>query len=91
MPQIISFTNKPCTLLYHNTNATVAYYNCILFSRVELSKQVCVHHIEHESVILTAEEIYFCMISHQIHQLLHMQGYSFYFHDLILGMYPIER
>ena len=58
---------------------------------MKLSKEVCVHHIEHEPVLLTAEEIYFCMISHQINQLLHMQGRSFYFCGSILGIYPIER
>ena len=61
------------------------------FSGVKLSKEVCVHHIEHEPVLLTAEGIYFFIIAHQIHQLLHMQGCSLYFHDSILVMYPIER
>ena len=58
---------------------------------MKFSKEVCVHHIEHEPVLLTAEAIYFCTISHQIHQLLHMQGCSLYLHDSILGMYPIEQ
>ena len=58
---------------------------------MRLSKEICVHHIEHEPVLLTAEEIYFCMIAHQIHQLLNMQECSFYFHGSIMGMYLIER
>ena len=58
---------------------------------MKLSKEFCVHHIGHEPVLLTDEEIYFCMIAHQIHQLLHMQGCSFYFHGSIMCMYPIER
>ena len=61
------------------------------FSGVKLSKEVCVHHIEHEPFLQTVEEIYFCMIAHQIHQLLHMQGSSFYFHVSILDMYPFEQ
>ena len=54
------------------------------------SKEVCVYHIEHEPVLLTFEEIYFCIIANQIHQLRHMQECSFYFHGSILGMYPNE-
>ena len=76
--------------LYYNKNTAVANYNRI-FSGVKLTKEVCAHHIEHEPVLLTAEEIYSCMIAHQVHQLLHMQGCSFYFHCSIMGMYPIER
>ena len=91
MLQSISCTNKSCTLLYYNTNNSVANYNRILFSSMRLSKEICVHHIEHEPVLLTAEEIYFCMIAHQIHQLLNMQECSFYFHGSIMGMYLIER
>ena len=83
-------TTKPCTSLYYNTNTDVDSYNRILFSGVKLSKEVCVHHIEHEPVLLTVGEIYFCIITHQIHQLLHMQGFSFYFHVSIMGMYQIE-
>ena len=56
------------------------------FSGMKLSKKVCVRHIEHETVLLTPEEIYFCMLAHQIHQLLSMQGCGFYFHGSILGM-----
>ena len=91
MLQRISFTNKYCTLLYYYTNTTVADYNQILFSGVKLSKEFCVHHIEHEPVLLKFEEIYACMIAHQINQLLHMQGCSFYFRGSFLGMYLIER
>ena len=90
MLQSISCTKKSCTLLYHNTNTTVAYYNLILFSGVKLSKEVCVHHNEHELVLLIAEEIYFCVIAHQINQLVNMQRCSFYFCGSILGMYSIE-
>ena len=91
MLQSISCTKKSCTLLYYNTNTDVSDYNGILFSGMKLSKEVCVHHIEHEPVLLTYEGIYFCMIAHQIYQLLHMQGCGFYFHGSIMGMYTIER
>ena len=90
MLQRISFKNKLFTLLYYYTNTAVTDYNRILFYGVKLSREVCVHHIEHEPVLLKVEEIYFCMIAHQIHQLLHMQVCSFYFHGSIMGMYPIE-
>ena len=90
MLQIISYTNKSCMFLYYNTNTDIADYNRI-FSCVIIPKEVYVHHIEHETVLLTSKEIYFCMIDHQIYQLLHMQGRSFYFHGSIMGMYPIER
>ena len=90
MLQSISCTNKFCAFLYCNTNTAVVDYNRILFSGIKLSKEVCVHHIEYEPVLLTAEEIYFCMISHQINQLLHMQGCSFCFNGPIMCMYPIE-
>ena len=66
-------------LIYYNTNTAVVNYNRICFG-VKLSKEVCVHQIEHEPVLLTAEEIYFCMSAHEMYQLLHMQGYSFYFY-----------
>ena len=46
---------------------------------MKLSKEVCVHHIEHEPVVLTAEETYFYMIDFQINQFLRMQGCIFYF------------
>ena len=78
-------------MLYFNTNTVVVDYSQIFISGMKLSKEVCLHHIEHEPVLLTAEEIYFYTIAHQIHQLLHMQGCSFCFHGSILGMYPIER
>ena len=45
--------------------------------------------MEHEPVLIPVEEIYLCIIAHQIHQLLHMQGFSFYFRVSIMGMYPI--
>ena len=58
---------------------------------MKLPKGVCVNKIEHESILLTAKEIYFFMISHQIHQLFHMQKCSLYFNGSVLGMYPIEE
>ena len=91
MLQSISCTKIYFTLLYYNTNTAVVKYNRIFFSGVKLSKEVCVNHIENEPVLVKVEEVYFCMISHQIHQLLHMQGCGLYFHGSIMGMYPIER
>ena len=76
---------------YTTTQILLSPITTALFSGMKLSKEVCVHHIEHEPVLVTAEEIYFCMIAHQFHQLLHMQGCSFYFRGSILGMYLIER
>ena len=76
--------------LYYNTNTDVADYNRILFSDIKLPKEICVHHIENEPVLLTFEETYYCMIAHQIHQLLQIQGCSFCFRDSIMGTYPIE-
>ena len=73
MLQSISCTKKSCKFIYYKKNTAVADYNRILFYSVKILKEVCVHHIEHEPVLLTVEEIYFCMIVHQIHQLLHMQ------------------
>ena len=90
MIQSISCTNKPYTLLYYYTNNYFPDYKRIFFSDMKLSKEFCVHHIEHEPVLLTVENKYFCMITHQIHPLLNMQGCDFYFHCSILGMYPIE-
>ena len=53
------------------------YFCCQLqphcFPDVKLSKEVCVHHIEHKPLLLTVEELHACMITHEIHQLLHMQ------------------
>ena len=60
-------------------------------SGVKLSKEICVNHIEHELVLLTAEWIYFYMFSHQIHQLFHMQGCGFHLNDSIMGIYLIEH
>ena len=91
MLQRIYYTKQSCTLIYYNTNTAVANYNHILFYGVKLSKEFCVHHIEQDPVLLTAEEIYSFMISHQIHQLLHMQNCSLYFNGSVLGMYPIEE
>ena len=76
---------------YNTTKILLPPITTTFFSCVNLSKEDCVHHIEHEHVVLTAEEIYFCMIDHQIHQLLHMQVCSFYVHGSILGMYLIAR
>ena len=90
MFQIISFTKKPFTSLYYSKNTAAADYNRILFSGVKVSKEVCIHHIEHEPVLLTAKEIYFFMIAHQIHQLLHMQRCSYYFNVSIMVMYLTE-
>ena len=72
MLQSIYPPNKYCTLIYYDTNTVVTDYDRILFSGIKLSKEVCVHHIEHEPVLLKFEEIYFFMIAHQIHQLLHI-------------------
>ena len=91
MLQSIYCTNKSCTLIHYNKNTDVADYNQVFISGMKFPKEVCLHHIEHEPVILTAEEIYSYMIAHQVHQLLHMQGCSFYLHGSILGMYQIER
>ena len=56
---------------FHITILQQKYCCCRLqphfFSGVKLSKEVCIHHIEHEPILLTVEEIYFCMIAHQIH------------------------
>ena len=90
MPQRISYTDKYYTLLYYNTNTDVADYDQI-FSGLKLSKEVCVHHTLNEPFLLKSKEFFFCMIAHQIQQLLHMQGCSFYFHVSILGMYHIEQ
>ena len=55
--------NKSCKFLYYNTNTAVANYSRILFSGVKLSKEVCVHHIEHEPVLLESENfIFVCLI-----------------------------
>ena len=91
MLQRIFCRNRSCTLLYYNTNTDVAKYNRILYFSKKLSNKICVNHIEHEPFLLTVEEIYFLMITHKIHQLLHMQGCSLYFLCSIMVMYPIER
>ena len=86
------FLNKEsCMLLYYNTNTSLANHNRIFFSGLNLLKEDCLHHIEHEPVLLTDKEFNFCIIGHQIHQLLHMKGCSFYVHVWIMGMYPIKR
>ena len=77
MLQSIYCTNKSCTVLYYNSNTAVPITTIILTSGIKLSKEVCLHDIEHEPVLLTSEEIYFYMIAQQIDQLLHMQGFSF--------------
>ena len=59
MLKSIYCTNKYCTFLYYNRNTSDLYYNHILFSGIKLSMEFCLHHIEHELVLLTAEEIYF--------------------------------
>ena len=69
MIQSISCTNKPYTLLYYYTNNYFPDYKRIFFSDMKLSKEFCVHHIEHEPVLLTAEEIHFYMIANEIHQI----------------------
>ena len=57
---------------------------------MKISKEVCVHHIEYEPVLLTVKEIYYCMTAHKTHQPLYMQGYSFYFHGSSMVMYTVE-
>ena len=57
---------------------------------MKLSKEVFVHRIRYEPILPTAEENYSYMIAHQIHKLLQMQGFSFCFHDSILGTHLIE-
>ena len=74
----------------YTTTKNIAITDYNFFYGVKLPREVCVHHIEHETVLLTVEEICFCMIVHQIHQLLHMQECSFDFNGSILGIYPIE-
>ena len=90
MLRSISCTNKHYTSLYCDANTDVSDYNRVFISDVKLSKEVFVHRIRHEPVLLIAEENYSCMIAHQIHKLLQMQGCSFCFHDSILGTHPIE-
>ena len=59
---------------YTKTKILMLPITAKFISGVKLSKEVFVHHIEHEPVLLTAKGIYSSMIAHQIHQLLHIQG-----------------
>ena len=74
MLQSTSCTKKVCTLLYYHKNTSIADYNRILFSGIKLSKEFCLHHIGHETVLITAKDIYSCMIAHQIHQIYISKG-----------------
>ena len=90
MLQSISW-KKNLACCYTTTQILLLLITTAFFSGLNLLKEDCVHHIKHEPVLLTDEEFNFCIIAHQIHQLLHMKGCSFYVHVWIMGMYPIKR
>ena len=57
MLQSIYWKNKSCKLLYYNTNTTFANYNQI-FHVVKILKEICVHNIEPQPVLLTVEDFF---------------------------------
>ena len=89
MIQSISCTKKSCMLLYYSTNTAVADYNRIFFWHKIIKESLCTSHWQWTCPPNSWIHL-FCKIAHQIHQLLHIQGCSFYFHGSILGMYPVE-
>ena len=86
-----SISSKKIARFYITTQIILFPVTAPFFCGVKSSKGVCAHQIEYQPPPLISKEIYFCMIAHRIHQLLHMQGCSFYLHVSILCMYPIGR